>query len=202
MWELIDITLRNESSESHRVETVHTWHLSHIDQMNAFLRSGALADEIRDIGAGSQLVELLVSEAPSLFKEALRLRRERTERERLSSDIADEGNEAALVWEKSENVAAHKRRCCDRSILGEEALLERWQPSQRNIGWFASPLFFSLLKFSSFFLLFSSGLEPSQRIIGPGRGTLSDGKQNQRELRNHRIRMGQVRLRALLSLSI
>ena len=142
MWELIDITLRNESSESHRVETVHTWHLSHIDQMNAFLRSGALADEIRDIGAGSQLVELLVSEAPSLFEEAFHLRSERTERERLSSDIADEGNEAALVWEKSENVAAHKRRCCDRSILGEEALLERWQPSQRNIGWFATLLFF------------------------------------------------------------
>ena len=110
--------------------------------MNTFLRSGALADEIRDIGAGSQLVELLVSEAPSLFEEAFRLRRERMERERLSSDIADEGNEAALVWEKSENVAAHKRRCCDRSILGEEALLERWQPSQRNIGWFATLLFF------------------------------------------------------------
>ena len=143
----------------------------------------------------------MVSEAPSLFEEALRLRRERTERERLSSDIADEGNEAALVWEKSENVAAHKRRCCDRSILGEEAL-ERWQPSQRNIGWFASPLFFSLFKCSSLFLLFfPSGLEPSQRIIGIGRGTLSNGKQDQRELRSHRIRMGQVRLRALLSIS-
>ena len=171
--------------------------------MNTFLRSGALADEIRDIGAGSQLVELLVSEAPSLFEEAFRLRRERMERERLSSDIADEGNEAALVWEKSENVAAHKRRCCDRSILGEETL-ERWQPSQRNIGWFASPLFFSRFKFFFFSLslLFSLGLEPGQRIIGPGRGTLSNGKQYQRELRNHRIRMGQVRQRALLSLSI
>ena len=122
--------------------------------MNTFLRSGALADEIRDIGAGSQLVELLVSEAPSLFEEAFRLRSERTERERLSSDIADEGNEAALVWEKSENVAAHKRRCCDRSILGEETL-ERWQPSQRNIGRSASLLFFPFL-FNSFslFLLF------------------------------------------------
>ena len=109
--------------------------------MNTFLRSGALADEIRDIGAGSQLVELLVSEAPSLFEEAFRLRSERMERERLSSDIADERNEAALVWEKSENVAAHKRRCCDRSILGEETL-ERWQPSQRIIGRFSSPLSF------------------------------------------------------------
>ena len=169
--------------------------------MNTFLRSGALADEIRDIGAGSQLVELLVSEAPSLFEEAFRLRRERMERERLSSDIADERDEAALVWEKSENVAAHKRRCCDRSILGEEAL-ERWQPSQRNIGWFASPLFFSRFRFCFFSLslLFSLGLEPGQRIIGPGRGTLSNGEQDQRELR--RFRMGQVRQRALLSLSI
>ena len=141
MWELIDINLRNESSESHIVETIQYIAFVHIDQMNTFLRSGALADEIRDIGAGSQLVELLVSEAPSLFEEAFRLRRERMERERLSSDIADEGSEAALVWEKSENVAAHKRRCCDRSILGEEAL-ERWQPTQRNIGRSASLLFF------------------------------------------------------------
>ena len=121
--------------------------------MNTFIRSGALADEIRDIGAGSQLVELLVSEAPSLFEDALRLRSERMERERLSSDIADERNEAALVWEKSENVAAHKRRCCDRSILGEEAV-ERWQPSQRNIGWFASPSFSFTFSFIFLFLLF------------------------------------------------
>ena len=140
--ELIDINLRIGSLSLIELKLYIHRICPHIDQVSTFLRSGALADEIRDIGAGSQLVELLVSEAPSLFEEAFRLRRERMERERLSSDIADEGNEAALVWENSENVAAHKRRCCDRSILGEKTL-ERWQPSQRNIGRSASLLFFS-----------------------------------------------------------
>ena len=100
------------------------------------LRSGALVDEIRDIGAGSQLVELLVSEAPDLFQEAYRLLSERLRRvhERLSCDGLDERNQK-LVWERSEMEETHKRRCCDRSIPGEEALLcARLYRSQLNIG--------------------------------------------------------------------
>ena len=97
------------------------------------LRSGALVDEIRDIGAGSQLVELLVSEAPRLFQEAYRLLSERLRRvhERLS---CDEGKQK-LVWERSQKEDSQKRSCCDRSISGEEApLCGRLYQSQQNIG--------------------------------------------------------------------
>ena len=93
-------------------------------------------DEIREIGAGSQLVEMLVSEAPHLFQEAYTLLSERLRRlhERLSSDGLDEGNQG-LLWERSQMEDTHKRQCCDRSIPGEEALLcERFYQSQRNIG--------------------------------------------------------------------
>ena len=93
-------------------------------------------DEIRDIGAGSQLVELLVSEAPHLFQEAYRLLSERLRRlhERLSCDGLDEVNQK-LLWEKSQIEDTLKRQCCDRSIPGEEArLCERLYQSQQNIG--------------------------------------------------------------------
>ena len=100
------------------------------------LRSGGLVDEIRDIGAGSQLVELLVSEAPHLFQETYRLLSERLRRlhERLSCDGLDEVNQK-LLWEKSQIEDTLKRQCCDRSIPGEEVLLcERLYQSQQNIG--------------------------------------------------------------------
>ena len=94
-------------------------------------------DEIRDIGAGSQLVELLVSEAPNLFQEAYRLLSERLRmvHKRLSCDGSDEGKYKP-VWERSQKEEdAHKRQCCDRSIPGEEALLcQRLYQSQLNIG--------------------------------------------------------------------
>ena len=89
-------------------------------------------DEIRDIGAGSQLVELLVSEAPHLFQEAYRRLSERLRR--LSCDGIEEGNQKSM-WERSQKEDAHKRQCCDRSIPGEEALLcQRVYQSQLNIG--------------------------------------------------------------------
>ena len=89
-------------------------------------------DEIRDIGAGSQLVELLVSEAPHLFQEAYRRLSERLRR--LSCDGTEEGNQKPM-WERSQKEDAHKRQCCDRSIPGEEALLcQRLYQSQLNIG--------------------------------------------------------------------
>ena len=100
------------------------------------LRSGALVDEIRDIGAGSQLVELLVSEAPDLFQEAYRLLNERLRmvHKRLSCDGSDEGKQKSM-WERSQKKEPHKRQCCDRSIPGEEALLsQRLYQSQLNIG--------------------------------------------------------------------
>ena len=55
-------------------------------------------DEIRDIGAGSQLVELLVSEAPNLFQEAYRLLTERLRmvHKRLSCDGSDEGKQKPM----------------------------------------------------------------------------------------------------------
>ena len=93
-------------------------------------------DEIRDIGAGSQLVELLVSEAPNLFQEAYRLLTERLRmvHKRLSCDGSDEGKQKPM-WERSQKKEPHKRQCCDRSIPGEEALLcQRLYQSQLNIG--------------------------------------------------------------------
>ena len=77
-----------------------------------------------------------MSEAPDLFQEAYRLLSERLRRvhERLSCDGLDERNQK-LVWERSEMEETHKRRCCDRSIPGEEALLcPRFYRSQLNIG--------------------------------------------------------------------
>ena len=93
-------------------------------------------DEIRDIGAGSQLVELLVSEAPNLFQEAYCLLTERLRmvHKRLSCDGSDEGKQKPM-WERSQKKEPHKRQCCDRSIPGEEALqCQRLYQSQLNIG--------------------------------------------------------------------
>ena len=90
------------------------------------LRSGALVDEIRDIGAGSKLVELLITEAPHIFQETHRLQSDRLQREneRLSSEGLDGKSQKC------------ERHCFDsRSILAEETLLcPRLYPARPNIG--------------------------------------------------------------------